>query len=292
MPLPTFLVIGANKAGTTSMHNYLHQHPEIFMSPIKEPMFFIFDGKETPDDSPDRITKKAYIINHIEDYKRLFAKAGSSKARGESSTAYLSNSYIANHIKFYAPNIKLICILRNPIDRAYSGYRFHVGEGIEKRTFKVAMMQQLDRKTKIHKPQAYFHLGLYAQHIERYIQEFGSSNMKVYLYEEWCDSPQFVLRDIYQYLDVDPDFINDFSRKHKVSIKNDLGYITWHRISQSSWMRLLPQKYLLSIRNFVTGKLNRSQLTPSIRKRLVQYYSDDIKKLEGIIHRDLNHWME
>jgi hypothetical protein len=293
MPLPTFLVIGANKASTTSLHNYLNQHPDIFMSPIKEPMFFVYDGKETPEDAPDRVTRKAYIVNNIKDYKLLFAEAGSQKERGESSTAYLSSSsIIADRIKSYVPNIKLICILRNPIERAYSGYRFHVGSGVEKRTFQAAMKNQLNPKTNDRKPQAYFHLGLYAEHIERYIHKFGSSKMKVYLYEDWCDSPQAVLRDIYQYLDIDPDFINNFSQKLNVSIKNDLGYIKWHRIAQLPWMRVLPETFRRLIRKSVTAVFNRSQLTPEIRNQLICFYHDDIKKLEGIINRDLSHWLE
>lgn len=293
MPLPTFLIIGANKASTTSLFNYLKQHPDIFMSRIKEPMFFVYDGKETPDDSPTRVAKKADIINNVEDYKRLFAEAVNEKERGEASTAYLPCSFlIADRIKSYVPDIKLICILRNPIERAYSGYRFHVGLGIEKRSFKTVMKLQMNPSTNDRKPQAYFHLGLYAEHVEKYYQTFGKSRMKVYLFEDWCGSPQSVLRDIYEFLEVDPDFINDLSRKLNISTKNDLGHITWHRISQTPLMRLLPERYHPRIKDFVINRYNRSQLTPEIRKQLIRYYYDDVKKLEKIIERDLSHWLE
>lgn len=291
MPFPTFLVIGANKAGTTSLNYYLHQHPDIFMSRNKEPMFFIFDGKEIPDTLPDGITQNEIIVNNIDDYKRLFSEASDEMARGECSTAYLRNSYIAERIKRYIPSIKLICILRNPIERAYSGYRYFVGKGIEKRTFKAAIVQQMDPKTKYYRPQAYLELGKYANHVERYLSTFGESQMKIYLYKDWCETPESVLRDIYQFIEVDPKFQQDTSRRHNVSDKNDRGELYWQRVSQFSLIQLLPKEYSHLVEGIMKTIFNRTQLTYGIRNKLIRYYYDDVKKLEGIICRDLSHWL-
>src|SRR3712207_4104321 len=118
MTLPNFLVIGAMKSGTTALYYYLEQHPEIYMSPVKEPNFF------SQENAADTVT-------HIGTYEQLFKGASGKKAIGEASHSYLYEPRAAAEIRRYVPKVKLIAILRNPIDRAYSHFLHMVRSGTE-----------------------------------------------------------------------------------------------------------------------------------------------------------------
>ncbi|MGQ4646866.1 sulfotransferase domain-containing protein [Lyngbya aestuarii] len=117
MTMPNFFVIGAMKAGTTTIHNYLKQHPQIYMSSIKEPDFFCYDGQRN------------CAITNLEDYRALFQGVSDEIAIGESSTTYLELPQItAERIKSDVPNAKLIAILRNPVDSVYSIYLIDISK--------------------------------------------------------------------------------------------------------------------------------------------------------------------
>ena len=134
MTMPNFLIIGANKGGTTSLYNYLNQHPEIFMSPVKEPMFFTtVECNYTKEEKKSKGLSDAATT--IEDYQKLFRGVENEKAIGEASTAYLANPRCAKVIKKYVTDMKLISVLRHPVDRAYSNHKMYVRRGLEKRSF-------------------------------------------------------------------------------------------------------------------------------------------------------------
>jgi len=123
MTLPTFLIIGAAKSGTTSLWHYLRQHPQIFLTRHKEPNFFILEGLELPPFSgpaaPEILYKKIYkySVTDIDSYRTLFQEVSQEKAIGEASVPYLYFPQAADRIKKYIPDVKMIVVLRNPIDR-------------------------------------------------------------------------------------------------------------------------------------------------------------------------------
>ncbi len=143
MTLPNFLVIGATKSGTTSLYTYLKQHPEVYM-PMKEPNFFALEGREPPffrgpegwkEPSQKRITD-------LEGYRTLFAGASGEKAMGEVSPLYLYAPQAAYRIRRYVPEAKLVAILRNPVERAYSAYMHLVREDREPLGFAEALKEE------------------------------------------------------------------------------------------------------------------------------------------------------
>jgi hypothetical protein len=121
MRLPNFLLIGAPKAATTSLAQYLGQHPEVFMAVPKEPHFLAFDrappAYRGPGTDPDWFNIST--ITNPGHYRRLFAGAGGAKALGEASTAYLYLESTVEGIRRHVPDIRMIAVLRNPVDRAY-----------------------------------------------------------------------------------------------------------------------------------------------------------------------------
>ena len=130
--MPNFIVIGASKAGTTSLYEYLKQHPQIYMSPMKELRFFAIEGEKVDFCGPwDRIEIERYSIKTLEDYKNQFQGVTDEIAIGEASPWYLYSEKAPKSIKSYIPDAKLIAILRDPVDRAYSHFSMHVMNGRE-----------------------------------------------------------------------------------------------------------------------------------------------------------------
>src|SRR4051794_34967159 len=120
--LPNFLIIGAAKAGTTSLYHYLRQHPDVYMSTIKEPNYFCFE-EQLPEYAP---------VRTLAEYESLFDGASSQPAVGEASTQYLNSAAAPRRIANILPNVRLIVSLRNPADRAYSSYLGRVWGGRER----------------------------------------------------------------------------------------------------------------------------------------------------------------
>ena len=116
---PTFIIIGAMKAATTSLYTYLKQHPDIFMTSVKEPMFFNNFKKDQNYLIKGKKTKK---VTTLKQYYNLFNAVKSEIAIGEASPAYIYNSDCPRLIKSHLPKIKIIAILRQPVERAYSNY--------------------------------------------------------------------------------------------------------------------------------------------------------------------------
>src|SRR6185369_8360971 len=129
--LPNFFLIGAAKAGTTALYNCVNQHPEIFMSPVKEPHYFTFEGEIPVFEGPGGDYFPRVAIHRPIDYISLFSGASNQKVIGEASTTYLSSPVAAFRIKKSAPEAKIVALLRQPADRAYSQYNFYRFHRIE-----------------------------------------------------------------------------------------------------------------------------------------------------------------
>ena len=120
--LPNFLIIGAAKGGTTSLYHYLNQHPQVYMSPMKEPRFFALENEKLNFQNPDKAINKTSVTS-LSEYYKLFDGVTNETAIGEASPLYMYSTKAVERIAHYVPTAKLIAILRNPVDRAYSCYK-------------------------------------------------------------------------------------------------------------------------------------------------------------------------
>jgi len=127
--LPTFLVIGAARSGSSSLHDSLRQHPQVFVSPIKEPHFFSNENKEPPRGVPG--APRSTRVTDINRYMELFEGAKPGMAVGEASVSYLYSEDAPDRIRHYVPDVRLVAILRNPVERAYSAFQYLRERGTE-----------------------------------------------------------------------------------------------------------------------------------------------------------------
>jgi len=293
MTLPNFLIIGAAKSGTTSLYEYLKAHPQVYTSPIKEPKFFGLEGEKLNFQGPDDAKANHTIITDIKTYQSLFQGVSNEIAIGEASPWYLYLQKAPVQIYKYVPQVKIIAILRNPVDRAYSNFLHQCRFGAEPLTdFALALREEKIRMQSNWRPFWYYkQLGFYYIQLKRYFELFDRSQIRIYLYEELCDRLLLLLKDIFQFLGVDDRFVPDVSKKHNVTIipKSHQLYTIHTQPNLISFIqRLLPNTINQHHTNF---KKTLLPLSLKVRKQLIAEYRVDILQLQELIQHDLSQWL-
>ena len=190
--LPKFLVIGAAKSGTTSLHEYLRQHPQISLPKRKETYFFICDKRFTPEPPVYFGQIMDNYIDNLEEYLQEFEDKPNASIFGEVCPSYLFYPTAAENIKHYSPDIKLICILRNPVDRFYSHFNYRDNKfGAFTPNFQKNQSQRFDeivesltfRNNNIIVKRS-LEIGFFSQHLSRYYALFPKNNIKIFLFED------------------------------------------------------------------------------------------------------------
>ena len=213
--LPDFVIIGANKAGTTSVAHYFNQHPKIQISKVKEPMFFSSNADTVSQREGATLDKPFFAIT-LDEYSSMFEpqKSG-AKLLGEASTAYLANpKQSAQLLKKIVPEVKIIAILREPVGRAISAYKMCVGGNIEQRSFAevVANAQSERQILPSHGVKEYIRNGLYAQLLAPYFKYFSPEQILLLDYDQLKWDPKNFMYAIYEFLQIKP-IENNFEKK-------------------------------------------------------------------------------
>ncbi|MGH3145252.1 MAG: sulfotransferase family protein, partial [Rubrobacter sp.] len=213
MTMPNFFVVGAQKAGTTSLYHYLDQHPQVYMSFIKEPFFFDHEldpnGEVVPHEFGGH--NQAAKFANLEEYGTLFRAVKDETAIGEATPLYIYAPGTAERIERFVPGAKAIALLRNPADRAYSAFQHAVRIGVEPLTdFAEALRVEEERiRDGWHYIFHYRNRGLYCEQLESYYEVFGRERVGVWLYEDLRDDPARVAQSVFRFLGVDDAFTPD-----------------------------------------------------------------------------------
>ncbi|NEO31535.1 MAG: sulfotransferase [Symploca sp. SIO3C6] len=291
--LPTFLIIGVQKAGTTSIYNYLKQHPQVYMSPVKETNFLERDWENL---APEVINKNG--IDTLEKYSQLFAGVKDEVAIGEASPNYLFHYESASaRILRYLPDAKLIAILRNPIERAYSDYLMHIRDAIgagKSRTLSEQIKSRSNASFTLRK-------GLYYEQLKYFFDAFGKEQVKVYLYDDFSKKPLDTIQDLYKFIGVDDTFNPDMSKKSQVAQVPRVQFLNTllrkqnplRKFTASVLKNIIPLQVRQNIRSSLIdmNSTGKPSLSTEERQELVKFYREDILKLQDLIHKDLSSWL-
>ena len=307
MAMPNCFIIGAQKAGTTSLYHYLTQHPQVYMSPVKEPCFFNYaidsEGNIIGGGFGDSGYHKGPRFTNVDEYHALFRRAGNERVVGEASPPYIYVPGTAERIARYAPEARVIAILRNPAERAYSAFLHAVRIGREPLTdFAQALLQEEGRvRENWHYTFHYRSRGFYFAQLKPYFEVFERERIGVWLYEDLRKDPTEVARSIFRFLEVDEAFVPDTSAKHNPAgvPKGSLARTTIKAMDTAastfletftSAARIYP--LLSKTRQRIQGRIvsKPPPLDPEIRAELIEGYKKDILKLQGLIERDLSAW--
>ena len=296
--VPNFLVAGGAKAGTTSLYYYLKQHPEIFMSPEKEPHFFLAQFTQFPLRGPDDNKKK--FVRTYHDYCKLFEKVSEEKAIGEASW---TNLYYYEKtiplIKKYLGDPRIIIILRNPVERAFSAYSMLVRQGRERSSFEDGLAQEENRRSENWRHSWFYKdPGFYYKQVQAYMTNF--SNVKVYLFDDFKKDPLPVVQSIYGFLGVDPSFVPKTDIRFNVSgiprfklfgmlmrpgkIQDIISSVSKRVLTEGVWFRL---KHVLNAKFLI-----RPEMRPETKQHLTDVYREDVLQLQTLLDRDLSHWVQ
>ena len=301
MTMPNFLIIGTAKSGTTSLHKYLNQHPEIYLSPHKEPRFFAFEGEKLDPQNP--IHHKT--ITNLEAYQKLFDGVLCEKAIGEISPSYLVEPKAPLRIKHYIPDAKMIAIIRNPVERAYSHFLHLIKYNYEPcHDFALALQKQDELRIGQWRPRHdYLLFGFYYNNLKRYFEMFNHRQINIFLFEDFKSNPVALLQNIYRLLEVDDTLIPDVSLRYSVSgIPKSRAVHNLLSRSRSNPVRSFMKPFLrpfiskdlqahieywLKMRN-----LQKPRLSQEVRSYLTDIYREDILNLQELIQVDLSQWLE
>lgn len=294
--LPNLLILGAAKSGTSSLYTYLGQHPQVFMSPFKEPTFFVWEGREYDIRGPgvEQIGKD--MVKDIDSYLRLFSGGRHQRIRGEASTGYLHTPGVAERIRHHVPEAKLMAILRNPIDRAYSAFLHARRSGMEPiSNFEQALDDEPHRvRTGWIGLTTYATVGMYAEQLERYLGIFPCQQIRIYLFEDLVRDPIGLAQDAFRYLGVDDSYEPDVSmQENRGSALRSVRLASIFRtLRATSFGR---GSALGRSARALVGRLNeqpKGQPAPNVRRQLAAVFEADVDKLSRLLGRDLSPWLE
>lgn len=298
---PNFIIIGAGRSGTTSLHYYLGQHPEVFVSPIKETNFFAFDPDAVDAQEPDG-SDSSWLrsVRTPEEYRALFAEGRNAKAVGEASPIYLYASGASGRIRTAIPEARIIAILRNPVERAFSGYLKYVRDGTESRSF----AQAIEEEGAGRNPESqrgnwhYVRMGYYARHLKPYMEAFPADQIGIFLYDELERDIEGTLSRIFRFLKVDQSFVPDYSIRYNSAgvPKSRLLHRFLSTSPVSRWAKKVlvqPDRmhWVAPILRFQSRNLEKPKLSTEVRTKMTELYRDDLSELEQLIGRDLSHWL-
>jgi hypothetical protein len=300
MSLPDFFVIGAPKAGTTALHAALAPHPQLFLSPVKEPKFFLCDGPPPDRGGPGDAHSYREWIWRRDEYERLFDLAPVGSRRGESTPFYLSDVAAQRRIRDAVPEARLIAVLRDPVDRAYSNWAHLWADGLEPIGDLVsACEEEPARRAAGWAPiWRYLETGLYGGQLNHLYRLFPRDQVHVIRYLSLVEEPRATLDAVCRFLGVEEGVVTE------VPPMNVGGYVPPSLTSQvlraafrqgaelgrhfppQVWRKAsLPLQWLIQ-----RTPRHRPELAPEDRARLIGYFDEDITLVEEETGWDLSTW--
>jgi len=282
---PNFLLVGAPKSGSTSVANYLNEHPKVFIPDEKELFYFASDAisKVTPNDpmyaailKTAKLDKKSYFDTF---------KQSNKPFRGEATVHYLYHfDEVIPKVKEELGDIKIIILLRNPVHRAFSNFNYQQRGQVC--SFEQALKQEAERKKLGYNSFWYYKEGgLYYRPVKNYLENFSS--VHVCFYEDLKKDPAKFMKQIYSFLGVDETFVPNLQKVHNKTVvpKNRLVHLLLYAKHRLGFRLRLPS----AIRKRLYKESNK-KLSPQTEKQLKEWFAEDVEKLEKLLNVELSAW--
>ncbi len=299
---PNFFIIGAPKSGTTSLYDYLNGHPDVYMSPVKEPFYF----------SPDVRGGLRRRFNHGEDddkYLALYEDARDEKRVGEASTRYLMSDVAPRLIREFAPDSLAIAMLRNPVDFVYALHNERFSQGAEDvADFATAMALDEERRAGRSLPPGsnpagavYRDNALFGSQLEHWFAEFDPTRIHVIVFDDFARDTPKEFRKVLEFLEIDPSYVpeefgvsNPSHRLRGGVVRSTLKSRPAQFMAHRALPKLIGQNRTSRIAQRVRqSRINkkpnpRPPMPPELRRQLAQEFAPDVALLSRLIGRDLS----
>jgi hypothetical protein len=292
---PTFFILGAPKCGTSTLHALLSRHPDIFMAPSKDPLFFELDEEY-------RLGPQAY-------WERHFAGWSGETAVGEARPTKLMLPYVPARVAEHFPDARLIAILRDPAERVFSHWWMRRCNGLERRGLEEALARNAaaleagrtfdaeggpaEWRRHLDDPDGtdpvYLEFGSYAPQLERWFARFGRERVHVVLFDDLRRDVATVMREIYAFVGVDPS-IPGAERTVYNAAPSRLRRWAHEAARGLGIGRFVPAGVQGAIADFLDARGASPRIDPERRRWLVTRYEPEIRALESLLGRDLSVW--
>jgi hypothetical protein len=311
---PDFFIAGAPKAGTDALYYELDQHPQIYMSPLKEPCYFSSEirvehfepglRRRMQDESESvrkfihgPMTEKRFggIVSEWDDYLRLFAQVREEKAVGEGSVCYLWSQTAARAIASRLPKARIIIVLMDPAERAFAQYLKSVSDGTVAGSFREhldACFCRTDRQLGVLHP--FLEFGLYAQQVRRYMELFPARQLSISLFEDAQRDPRGWFSGILEFLGVDPSFVSEAGRGHYHPNVPKFVRVSQILQSRGAWKTLgqiVPEGLRPGLKRLLYKQRETLAMEAADRARLIEYHRSDVESVQNLLDKDLSHWL-
>jgi hypothetical protein len=292
LTLPNFIVIGAAKAGTTALYWYLAEHPAIYMSPVKETNYFAYGLDDEGRLLWGNPEVHKFGVKTLAEYEALFADAAGAAAVGEASTMYLECPQAADRIRSLIPSARIICGLRDPVDRAYSDYQMF----LRNRGRRLDPARDLAPDAAwVRADSHWMEIGRYHDRLARYYALFPREQIHVFLFDDLQRNTLAVVQDLYRFLGVHPAFVPDLETPHNVG--GMPASVMLERVLTNRKLRAAVQPWISSgaanwFRRFRTRAMRKAPPLPTaLKAELRRRFHDDIARTASLIGRSLDHWL-
>ncbi len=284
---PSLFIVGAAKAGTTSIYSYLAQHPDVFMSSVKEPHFY---SRVRP--SAEQRAIMRHIVSDEAEYRRLFEGSEGFRVIGEASPSYLWEQGTAHRLAETHPDARIVAVLRDPVERAFSHYLMDLKLGVQSLPFLEAVEADEKRKEKgWGVSHLYLELGFYGEQLERYFAVFPAEKLLVLTFDELTNSRVETIARLFEFLNLEP---ADPSRIDLDAVHNRFaaprGWLA-RRMLSSDLVRSvgdrLPRPFRRAVRRRVLERhgVDKPKMAEDERSYLRSRYDADTRRLEELLGR-------
>ncbi|MBO0822942.1 MAG: sulfotransferase [Actinobacteria bacterium] len=301
MALPNFFIAGAPKAGTTALHAALARHPELYLSAVKEPKFFLTNGPPPAQGGPGDAKTYAEHVWRRRDYEELFAPAPSDTLRGESTPFYLYSRRAQMRIKGLIPDAKMIVVLRDPIERAHSNWTHLWSAGLDPIDDFVRACGDEDRRVSAGWADFwhYKRLGLYGEQLKHLYSAFPPDQVLLLRYRQLVEQPAATLNRICAFLGVSQGLICEIPRENVTAHPDQTRrhqYLSKLLRTGSAMSSRLPRHPAMALIDRLEGSLQqgaapRRPLTWEQRQALIPYFEADVRLLEDLTDEDFTSWL-
>jgi len=283
-----FFIVGAPKAGTTSLYHYLNEHPEIEMSSQKEPNFFSHEALRN-----QKIYYDKNRINTLKKYHRLFERTDVNLI-GEASVSYLFYEDVPKKIITYNPDAKIIIMLRNPIDRAFSHYLMDFRLGLVSESFETIIRKQSEHKNANLFYQQYVKVSEYTNQVKRYSEVFSKKNIYIIDYEVFKNQTSDIVDDVIIFLGLDNNsksFSNKRYNAYKEPKNNIIRSIYAFIPFRNMLSNILPEYINKTISDLLFDSGKKPKLSKSTRDFLKKHFESDVIELSKFLNKDFSKWI-
>lgn len=295
--LPTFFLLGAPKAGTTALWAMLRQHPDVFLPDRKEPHYFAYRDHALDFAGPaDARIMRHMVVRDEAAYRSLY-RGRSASARGDASAMQLYVPGTPERVRAAVPTARLLVVLRDPVQRAFSSWLHLVRDDRESLDFEAALAAEDERVEAGWIPLWHYRrVGLYAEQLSRWLDAFPERQLHVVWYQDLKRQPDVVLREVFAFLGVEAGIAVD------TSLQRNVSGVPRSRFLQRALSRPHPVKDVLkrivparTRERWVAGLRRRNVgsrplIDPVTASRLRADFVDDVERLEAMTGRDLSAW--